>query len=89
MSNYPLNIQNDSKHVGEHFTKLVNDTNFDNKEKKKIAFLCNQMILHGKESGGRKYNANDIHVMLLKYICVVEMRTGHCGIIKYFHVIKH
>ena len=60
LSNYPLNIQNDLKHVGEHLTKLVNDTNFDNKEKKKIAFLCNQMILHGKESGDRKHNANDI-----------------------------
>ena len=47
--------------MGEHFTKLVNNTNFDNKEKKKIAFSCNQMILHGKESGSRKYNANDIH----------------------------
>ena len=37
LSNYLLNIQNDLKHVGEHFTKLVNDTNFD-MEKKKIAF---------------------------------------------------
>ena len=55
LSNYPLNIQNDLNHVGEHFTKLINYMNFDNKEKKKIAFLCNQMILHGKESGGCKY----------------------------------
>ena len=60
--------------MGEHFT------NFDNKEKKKIAFLCNQMILHGKESGGRRYNANDI-LDALEIFLRSRNAYGHRGII--------
>ena len=83
----PLNIQNDLKHVGEHFTKLANDTNFDNKEKKKIAFLCNQMILHGKESGGRKYNANDIRDALEIFLL---SRNAYRALWDYLiRVVKH
>ena len=44
--NYPLNLQNDMKHIGEHINKVLKESNFDEKKKKKITFLCNQLILH-------------------------------------------
>ena len=58
LTDCPLNIQNDMKHIGERFNSLLMESNFQ-KKKKKI-FICNQMILHGKESGGHRYDRTSI-----------------------------
>ena len=51
LTDFPINLQNDVKHVGEHFRTLVH-SELDEAKRKKLDFLFNQMILHAKDIGG-------------------------------------
>ena len=59
LTEYPINIENYLKHVGEHFYLPVNNTEeIDDAKKKKHFFM--QMILHANELGGNKVEDTNI-----------------------------
>ena len=51
LSDYPSDLQADIGHAGEYFSKLVDISDFEAAKKKKVCFLCAQMILTAKRTG--------------------------------------
>lgn len=59
LTDFPINLQNDVKHVGEHFRTLVH-SELDEAKRKKLDFLFNQMILHAKDIGGHRFDVSTV-----------------------------
>ena len=59
LTNSPIIMNNDLRYVGEYFKALVyNFGEIDETKKKKLDFLCNQMILHAVNTGGHRFEVS-------------------------------
>ena len=57
----PINIRSDLKYIGERFKYLVNHSEeHDDEIKKKLDFLCTQMVLHANDTGGHRYDVSTV-----------------------------
>ena len=55
---FPIDFQNDLRHIGEHLKATLSTLDgIEDERKKKLDFIFNQLILHSKNTGGQRYDA--------------------------------